>query len=236
MPMRAPPTMKRLAVGAQRRPGERQRPLGQRVDLAVEAVERAQRGDQLRPRCERRTEQRIGEQQLQIVAVEPHRGGVLEDLAQPAEDHVVAVARQLAKEERHRHRRLRTAGVGVRDQRRQLVGVDGEGVEAHARALMTDHRCDRLDARLGQLDVDARARRRIDRAGQIVDDEDAEARARAVDGGGAHAEVACQAADVDAARCRARAGSRQGRWPGRRRRESRCRSRPPWRCLYVTST
>ena len=84
-----------------------------------------------RPRPQRRSDQRIVEQRLHVAVVEAHGRGMLDERAQPAEEHEVALARQLAKEERHLHQRRRAPGVGVRDQRRQLIGVDRQRIEAH---------------------------------------------------------------------------------------------------------
>jgi hypothetical protein len=118
----------RRARLAQAGAGEGERAFGQGVDRAAEAVEVAQGLQELRPRRDGGTEERVAGQRGEVVGREVHLGGVLEHLAQAAEDDEVALARQLAEEERHRQLLIEPAGVGVRDEGRQLVGVDAEGV------------------------------------------------------------------------------------------------------------
>jgi hypothetical protein len=126
----------RRAVGAAPRAGERERTFREPVDLALEAFERAQRGDHLRPLGERGAEQRMLAQEVELARIDVHLRRVLQDLPQAREHHVVAVLRQFAEEERHGRLVDQATRVGMRHQRGELVGIHPHRLDAHLRTSL----------------------------------------------------------------------------------------------------
>jgi hypothetical protein len=111
--------------------GERERPLGHRVDLAVEAVELGEGARERGAVGEGGAEHRVRRQRALLVGRQAHRLGVAEHVLEAGEDDVAAVLGEPAEEERHAHVVGEPAGVGVGHEGGELVGVDGEGACDH---------------------------------------------------------------------------------------------------------
>ena len=81
-------------------------------------------GEEPRPRGEGRPEQRMRAQGAEIRRVEVHARRVRQRLPKTACQHEAAVARQFAKEERHRQTMVDATGIEVRDEGGELIGVE----------------------------------------------------------------------------------------------------------------